>query len=75
MMQTGVDRAVYSKMVEQRPSMFTNEGRDFKEWATPLWQVVGVLPGIQCLPQEGHHLERLQGPGRTQPWGLRRARQ
>ena len=32
-MQTGVDRAVYSKMVEQRPSMFTNEGRDFKEWA------------------------------------------
>ena len=33
MMQTGVDRAVYSKMVEQRPSMFTNEGRDFKEWA------------------------------------------
>ena len=26
MMQTGVDRAAYSKMVEQRPSMFTNEG-------------------------------------------------
>ena len=33
MMQTGVDRAAYSKMVEQRPSMFTNEGKDFKEWA------------------------------------------
>lgn len=33
MMQVGVDRCAYSKMVEQRPSMFTNEGKDFKEWA------------------------------------------